>query len=95
MSNCGWVNYVSFLVQEYGIDWIWGVVWFEVQFIDYDVCSNWFNWNVQVIEQCFINVIWQSCKYDKKGEFVWYWLFELEKVLFFYCYVLFLMDEVV
>ncbi len=93
MSNRGRVNHASFLAQEYGIDWTWGAAWFEVQLIDYDVCSNWLNWNVQATEQRFTNAIWQSRKYDKKGEFVRHWLPELEKVPPPYCYAPFLMDE--
>lgn len=80
MSNRGRGNHASFLVQEYGIDWTWGAAWFEAQLIDYDVCSNCLNWNTQATEQRFTNSIWQSRKYDKKGEFVRHWLPELEKV---------------
>ncbi len=93
MSNRGRVNHASFLAQEYGIDWTWGAAWFEAQLIDYDVCSNWLNWNTQATEQRFTNPIWQSRKYDKKGEFVKYWLPELEAVPPPYCYAPFLMDE--
>jgi len=80
MSNRGRVNHASFLAQEYGINWTWGAAWFESQLIDYDVCSNWLNWNTQATEQRFTNPIWQNKKYDKKGEFVRHWLPELSEL---------------
>ena len=93
MSNRGRVNHASFLAQEYGINWTWGAAWFESQLIDYDVCSNWLNWNTQATEQRFTNPIWQSKKYDKKGEFVRHWLPELSEVPAPKIYAPFSMDE--
>lgn len=93
MSNRGRVNHASFLAQEYGVDWTWGAAWFESRLIDYDVCSNWLNWNTQAREQRFTNPIWQNRKYDKKGEFVRHWLPELKELPPPYCYAPFLMDE--
>ena len=45
MSNRGRQNVASFLVKDLGLDWRMGAEWFESQLIDYDVCSNWGNWN--------------------------------------------------
>ncbi|MEM9137918.1 MAG: DASH family cryptochrome, partial [Cyanobacteria bacterium P01_F01_bin.42] len=45
MSNRGRQNVASFLTKNLGIDWRMGAEWFESMLIDYDVCSNWGNWN--------------------------------------------------
>lgn len=39
---------VSFLVKDFGFDWRMGVEWFEFLFLDYDVFSNYGNWNYLV-----------------------------------------------
>lgn len=70
MSNRGRVNTASFLTRDYEIDWRWGASWFESQLLDYDVSSNWFNWNTQATEIYYTNPIHQSMKYDKKGEYI-------------------------
>ena len=31
-------------MNELGLDWRYGAAWFEQQLIDYDVASNWGNW---------------------------------------------------
>ncbi len=93
MSNRGRVNHASFLAQEYGINWTWGAAWFEARLIDYDVCSNWLNWNTQATEQRFTNPIWQSKKYDQKGEYVRKWLPELRDVPVPQLYAPFTMSE--
>jgi len=80
MSNRGRVNCASFLTRDYKIDWRWGAAWFETQLLDYDVCSNWLNWNTQATEIYYTNPVHQSLKYDKKGEFVKTWLPELQKI---------------
>eukprot|EP00927_Polykrikos_kofoidii_P040313 TRINITY_DN34493_c0_g1_i1.p1 TRINITY_DN34493_c0_g1~~TRINITY_DN34493_c0_g1_i1.p1 ORF type:complete len:676 (-),score=74.81 TRINITY_DN34493_c0_g1_i1:361-2388(-) len=36
---CGW-----FLVLDLGLDWRLGAEWYESQLLDYEPCSNWFNW---------------------------------------------------
>ena len=45
MSNRGRQNVASFLTKNLGINWQMGAEWFESLLIDYDVCSNWGNWN--------------------------------------------------
>lgn len=58
-----------------------GVEYFEFVFIDYDVISNWMNWNyvvgisVDLREDKYYNIIFQAMKYDLKGEYVKKWLF--------------------
>ena len=81
MSNRGRVNCASFLARDYKIDWRWGAAWFETQLIDYDVCSNWLNWNTQATEIWYTNPVHQGGnKYDKRGEYVKAWLPELANV---------------
>ncbi|MCC5816439.1 MAG: DASH family cryptochrome [Leptospira sp.] len=45
MSNRGRQNVASYLVHRLNVDWRLGAEWFESQLIDYDVSSNWGNWN--------------------------------------------------
>jgi len=80
MSNRGRVNCASFLTRDYQIDWRWGAAWFETQLLDYDVCSNWLNWNTQATEIWYTNPIHQGMKYDKTGDYVREWLPELKQV---------------
>lgn len=80
MSNRGRVNCASFLTRDYKIDWRWGAAWFECQLLDYDVCSNWLNWNTQATEIWYTNPVHQSLKYDKKGEYIRTWIPELQEV---------------
>ncbi|PFG58543.1 deoxyribodipyrimidine photo-lyase [Vibrio sp. ES.051] len=44
MSNRGRQLVASCLVHELGLDWRYGAAYFETQLIDYDVGSNWGNW---------------------------------------------------
>lgn len=44
MSNRGRQIAASCLIYELGIDWRYGAAYFEEQLIDYDVGSNWGNW---------------------------------------------------
>ncbi|TLU61026.1 DASH family cryptochrome [Thalassotalea litorea] len=44
MSNRGRQLVASCLVNELGIDWRYGAAYFQQQLIDYDVASNWGNW---------------------------------------------------
>lgn len=86
MSNRGRQNVASFLTKNLGIDWRWGAEWFESQLIDYDVCSNWGNWNYtagvgnDARGFRFFNIQKQSRDYDPQGEYVKHWLPELQEV---------------
>lgn len=86
MSNRGRQNVASFLVNDLGIDWRWGAMYFESQLIDYDVCSNWGNWMYVAgvgndpRENRYFNILKQASNYDKKGDFVRYWIPELAKI---------------
>jgi deoxyribodipyrimidine photo-lyase len=83
MSNRGRQNVASFLTKNLGIDWRWGAEWFESLLIDYDVCSNWGNWNYtagvgnDARGFRFFNITKQAKDYDPQGEYVKHWLPEL------------------
>ncbi|MBD1825841.1 DASH family cryptochrome [Cyanobacteria bacterium FACHB-DQ100] len=86
MSNRGRQNVASFLTKNLGINWQWGAEWFESQLIDYDVCSNWGNWNYtagvgnDARGFRFFNIIKQSKDYDPDGSYVKHWLPALKEV---------------
>ena len=44
MSNRGRQIVASAFIHELGLDWRYGATYFEQQLIDYDVASNWGNW---------------------------------------------------
>lgn len=86
MSNRGRQNVASFLTKNLGINWQWGAEWFESQLIDYDVCSNWGNWNYtagvgnDARGFRFFNIIKQSKDYDPDGSYAKHWLPALKEV---------------
>ena len=80
MSNRGRVNASSWLAKDQGVLWTWGAAWFESRLIDYDIASNWMNWNFQATVLRPTNPIWQGKKYDAKGEYVYSELPELADV---------------
>ncbi|MCC9642609.1 DASH family cryptochrome [Rhodopirellula sp. JC740] len=83
MSNRGRQNVASFLTKNLGIDWRWGASWFESQLIDYDVASNYGNWNYAAgigndsRGFRFFHITKQAEQYDPNGEYVKHWLPEL------------------
>ncbi len=86
MSNRGRQNVASFLTKNLGIDWRMGAEWFESVLIDYDVCSNWGNWNYtagvgnDARGFRFFNISKQAQDYDREGKYVKHWLPELAQV---------------
>jgi deoxyribodipyrimidine photo-lyase len=86
MSNRGRQNVGSFLCKNLGIDWRMGAEWFESQLIDYDVASNYGNWNYvagggnDARGFRFFNITKQSRDYDADGSYVRHWLPELAGV---------------
>jgi deoxyribodipyrimidine photo-lyase len=86
MSNRGRQNVASFLTKNLGIDWRIGAEWFESLLIDYDVCSNWGNWNYtagvgnDARGFRYFNILKQSKDYDPQGHYVKHWLPELADV---------------
>ncbi|TRT72143.1 MAG: DASH family cryptochrome [Microcystis sp. M_OC_Ca_00000000_S217Cul] len=83
MSNRGRQNVASFLTKNLGIDWRLGAEWFESLLVDYDVCSNWGNWNYtagvgnDARGFRYFNIPKQSRDYDPKGDYLRHWLPEL------------------
>lgn len=83
MSNRGRQNVASFLTKNLGINWQMGAEWFESLLVDYDVCSNWGNWNYtagvgnDARGFRYFNIPKQSRDYDPKGDYIRHWLPEL------------------
>ncbi|MGB5975258.1 MAG: DASH family cryptochrome [Nodosilinea sp.] len=86
MSNRGRQNVASFLTKNLGIDWRMGAEWFESLLVDYDVCSNYGNWNYtagvgnDARGFRYFNIPKQSKDYDPDGLYVKHWLPELQNV---------------
>jgi deoxyribodipyrimidine photo-lyase len=86
MSNRGRQIVASFLTKNLGINWQMGAEWFESRLIDYDVCSNWGNWNYaagignDARGFRWFNILKQANTYDPQGEYVKHWLPELGQV---------------
>ncbi len=84
LSNRGRQIVASFFTKDLGLEWWWGAVYFESQLIDYEVCSNWGNWNyiagigTDPREDRYFNPVIQSKKYDSDCRFIRTWLPELE-----------------
>jgi len=86
MSNRGRQNVASFLAKDLRINWQMGAEYFESVLIDYDVCSNWGNWNYVAgvgsdpREDRYFNILVQAKRYDPQGEYVKHWLPELNNL---------------
>jgi deoxyribodipyrimidine photo-lyase len=86
MSNRGRQNVASFLTKNLNIDWRWGAAWFESQLIDYDVSSNYGNWNYaagignDARGFRFFNIDKQASDYDPQADFARHWLPELANI---------------
>ncbi|KAI8632969.1 cryptochrome [Xylariaceae sp. FL1651] len=86
-SNRARQNVGSFLAKHLNIDWRYGAEWYEMMLVDYDVNSNWANWqyvagvgNDPRGEARIFNPVKQAFDYDKDGEYVRCWMPELRKV---------------
>ena len=79
MSNRGRQWVASCLVNELGVDWRFGAAYFEQQLIDFDVASNWGNWQylagvgVDPRGHRRFDLAKQAEQYDPNGEFVRQW----------------------
>ncbi|KAJ6697632.1 CRYPTOCHROME DASH [Salix purpurea] len=86
MSNRGRQIVCSFLVRDMGIDWRMGAEWFETFLLDYDPCSNYGNWTYGAgvgndpREDRYFSIPKQAQTYDPEGEYVAYWLPQLQKL---------------
>ncbi|OQN97088.1 hypothetical protein B0A48_16892 [Cryoendolithus antarcticus] len=86
-SNRARQNVASYLTKRLEIDWRIGAEWYEMNLIDYDVHSNWGNWqyvagvgNDPRGEARVFNPVKQAMDYDGKGEYVKAWVPELRDV---------------
>ena len=61
MSNRGRQNVASYLALDLQLDWRDGADHFESLLLDYDVCSNWGNW-----EQVTAGILYPS-PFDDRG----------------------------
>ncbi|MEM6772567.1 MAG: FAD-binding domain-containing protein, partial [Bacteroidota bacterium] len=86
MSNRGRQNVASYLVKDLNIDWRMGAEYFEHILLDYDVTSNWCNWNYVAgvgsdpREDRYFNILSQAQRYDGEGEYVKLWCPELQEL---------------
>ncbi|MCH7407805.1 DASH family cryptochrome [Belliella sp. DSM 111904] len=86
MSNRGRQLVASFLVNDLGLDWRWGALYFESLLVDYDVCSNWCNWlyvagvGNDPRENRYFNIPNQAQRYDGEGAYIRHWIEELQEV---------------
>ena len=86
MSNRGRQNVASFFTHYLKLDWRIGASFFESYLIDYDVSSNYGNWQyvsgvgVDPRDDRMFNVTLQGRKYDAKGAYLLKWLPALAEV---------------
>jgi deoxyribodipyrimidine photo-lyase len=86
-SNRARQNVASYLAKHLGIDWRIGAEWYECNLIDYDLSSNWGNWqyvagvgNDPRGESRVFNPVKQALDYDSHGEYIRTWVQELQHV---------------
>jgi deoxyribodipyrimidine photo-lyase len=84
-SNRARRNTASFLVNDLCLDWRLGAEWYECVLVDYDVSSNWGNWqyvagvgNDPRSGERILNPVKQAWDYDPRGEYIKTWVPELE-----------------
>jgi deoxyribodipyrimidine photo-lyase len=86
MSNRGRQNVANFFSKYIKQDWRIGAAWFEYLLIDYDVSSNYGNWQYQAglgvdpRENRLFDVIWQGEKYDQDTRYLRKWLPQFKKL---------------
>ncbi|KAK7756507.1 hypothetical protein SLS62_001341 [Diatrype stigma] len=83
-SNRARQNVASFVAKHLGVDWRLGAEWYEMLLVDYDVSSNWANWqyvagvgNDPRGEARIFNPVKQAFEYDRDGAYVRRWVPEL------------------
>ena len=86
-SNRARQNVASYLAKHLGINWKLGAEWYESMLVDYDLSSNWGNWqyvagvgNDPRGEARVFNPIKQSNDYDREGKYVRMWVEETRKL---------------
>ncbi len=83
ISHTGRTIVANFLVNYLGISWLFGAEYFESQLIDYDVCSNYINWNklINTPKKTTIkHLITQAQHHDPEGLYTKYWCPELKRL---------------
>ncbi|WP_201592859.1 DASH family cryptochrome [Psychrobacter sp. Pi2-51] len=85
MSNRGRQLVASCFIHELGLDWRYGAAYFEQHLVDYDVGSNWGNWQYLAgvgadPRGCRqFNLDKQTQQYDPNGEFIRQWQSNTQK----------------
>jgi deoxyribodipyrimidine photo-lyase len=80
LSNRGRQIVASCLVNELSVDWRYGAAYFQQQLIDYEVASNWGNWQYIAGVGCdprggrHFNLQYQQEQYDPDGHYRRRWL---------------------
>lgn len=99
MSNRGRQLVASFLTKDLFVNWQMGAEYFESLLIDYDVCSNYGNWNYVAgvgndpREDRYFNILKQAKNYDPDGQYVRTWLPELATLTGFQAHQPFLLSR--
>lgn len=84
MSNRGRQIVASCLVNELSLDWRYGAAYFEQQLLDYDVASNWGNWQYLAGVGAdprglrHFDIDKQTQAYDPHRDFIEYWEGDVE-----------------
>ena len=79
-------NVASFLAKHMGVDWRVGAEWYEMLLVDYDLSSNWGNWQYNAgvgndpREARLFNPVKQGFDYDPRGAYVKNWVPELRQL---------------
>lgn len=85
-SNRARQNVASFLTRHMGLDWRLGAEWYECCLVDYDLSSNWGNWQyvggvgTDPRDSRMFNPVKQAHEYDPRAEYVKAWVPELRAV---------------
>jgi deoxyribodipyrimidine photo-lyase len=86
-SNRARQNVANFMAKHLSIDWRYGAEWYEMLLVDYDVSSNWANWqyvagigNDPRSEYRLFNPVKQAFDYDKDGSYVRMWVPEVSRL---------------
>lgn len=85
-SNRARQNVASFLSSHLNIDWRVGAEWYECFLIDYDVASNWGNWQYVAgvgndpRQGRVFNPVKQALDYDPHGDYIKAWVPELRGI---------------
>ncbi|KAK5998881.1 Putative cryptochrome DASH [Cladobotryum mycophilum] len=86
-SNRARQNVASFFAKHLCIDWRYGAEWYEMMLVDYDVSSNWANWqyvagvgNDPRGDARIFNPVKQGFDYDKDGTYVRTWVPEIKSL---------------